>query len=175
MGQENPRLTESLKRNYAFIDGQNLHMNTAKKRRNPWKIDLVRFRLYLKKRHNVSKAYYFFGYPQESNEEIYKEIERTGFILVFRAHNSGMLGLKKGNVDADIIFHVLWKLYKRENFHKVVLVSGDGDFKLLVDALIEENKFEKILFPSSTNRSSLYKSLTNKYCTSLDKIQKRVP
>lgn len=60
------------------------------------------------------------------------------------------------------------RLYKKEDFHKIILVSGDGDYKLLVDFLIEENKFEKMLFPSKTNSSSLYKSLSNKFFDYLD-------
>lgn len=47
--------------------------------------------------------------------------------------------------DSDIIFHVMKKLYKKDNFNKVVLVSGDGDYRMLVDFLIAENRFEKIL------------------------------
>jgi len=79
-----------------------------------------------------------------------------------------MLGLKKGNVDSDIIFSVMKCLYKKENFNKVVLVSGDGDYSAMVDFLAEENKLEKVLFPSRKNRSSLYKSLSNKFFTYLD-------
>ena len=45
-------------------------------------------------------------------------------------------------------------LYKKELFDKVVLVSGDGDYKMLVDFLIEENKFKKILFPNEKFASS---------------------
>jgi uncharacterized LabA/DUF88 family protein len=60
------------------------------------------------------------------------------------------------------------RLYKREAFDRIVLVSGDGDFKMLVDFLIEENKFEKVLFPNRENRSSLYKALSNKFFAYLD-------
>ena len=42
---------------------------------------------------------------------------------------------------------------------KIVLVSGDGDYKLLVDFLIEEKKFKKILFPNKKFASSLYRQL----------------
>jgi uncharacterized LabA/DUF88 family protein len=89
-----------------------------------------------------------------------------------------MVGKKKGNVDSDIIFNVMKKLYKKEDFTKMILVSGDGDYKILVDFLIDENRFEKILFPDRQYRSSLYKGLTNKYFAYLDdkdiknKIQK---
>ena len=65
---------EKEKDNHAFVDGQNLYMNTTKKEIDPWKIDLARFRIYLEKKYNVSKAYYFLGYVQETNEELYEEI-----------------------------------------------------------------------------------------------------
>ena len=150
-------------KNIAFIDGQNLYMNTAKKEVDSWKINLVRFRIYLEKKYNVAKSYYFLGYVQESNQELYEEIQNAGFVLVFREHNPAMLGKKKGNVDSDIIFHVMKKMYKKENFAKIILVSGDGDYKLLVDFLIEKNKFEKILFPDKRFASSLYQKLGSEY------------
>ena len=74
-----------------------------------------------------------------------------------------MIGKKKGNVDSDIIFHIMKKLYKQETFSKVVLVSGDGDYKPIVDFLIEEKRFEKILFPDKKFASSLYKKLGSEY------------
>jgi uncharacterized LabA/DUF88 family protein len=155
-------------RSLAFIDGQNLYMSTAKREKDPWKIDLARFRVYLKEKYNVSEAYYFLGYVQEENQELYDEIQRAGFILKFREHNPAMIGKKKGNVDSDIIFHIMKKMYKKEYFDKIILVSGDGDYKLLVDFLIEESRFEKILFPNSDFASSLYKKLSNKYFLYLD-------
>ena len=54
-----------MKNNYAFIDGQNLYMGTAKRSVDPWKIDLARFRIYLEKKYNVEKAFYFLGYLDE--------------------------------------------------------------------------------------------------------------
>ena len=155
-------------KNLAFVDGQNLYVNTAKKEINPWRVDLARFRIYLEKEYNVDKAYYFLGYIQEANQELYEEIQDAGFVLIFREHNPAMIGKKKGNVDSDIIFHIMKKLYRQENFNKIILVSGDGDYKLLVDFLIEENKFEKILFPDRKYRSSLYKELSNNYFAYLD-------
>jgi len=161
-------------KNLAFIDGQNLHMGTAKREIDPWKIDLVRFRIYLNKKYNVDKAYYFLGYVQETNQELYEEIQKAGFILVFREHNPAMIGKKKGNVDSDIIFHIMKKIYKKEAFLKIVLVSGDGDYKLLVDFLIEENRFEKILFPNKKFASSLYKKLGSRYFDYLENIKAKI-
>ena len=90
--------------NLAFIDGQNLYMETAKRQINPWRIDLARFRVYLERKYDTERAYYFLEYVQEANQELYEDIQKAGFILVFREHNPAMRGKKKGNVDSDIIF-----------------------------------------------------------------------
>jgi len=166
--------------NIAYIDGQNLYMGTTK--RDPsWIVDLARFRIYLNKKYGVEKAYYYLGYVQENknSETLYEEIQSAGFILVFRQHNSAMIGEKKGNVDSDIIFSIMKRLYLKEDFEKIVLVSGDGDYKMLIDFLIENEKLEKILFPKQKFASSLYKSITRKYFDDLsksdirEKIEKR--
>ena len=160
-------------KNLAFIDGQNLHMGTAKREIDPWEIDLARFRVYLKEKYSVDKAYYFLGYVQETNQELYEEIQNAGFVLIFREHNPAMIGKKKGNVDSDIIFHIMKKMYKKEDFEKIVLVSGDGDYKLVVDFLIEEKRFEKILFPDLKRASSLYKKIGAAYFDALDAVDVR--
>ena len=154
---------ENENKNYAFIDGQNLYMGTAKREVDPWKIDLARFRIYLEKKYSVTNAYYFLGFVQEENQDLYEEIQHAGFVLIFREHNPAMIGKKKGNVDSDIIFQIMKKMYKKEDFEKIILVSGDGDYKLLVDFLIEEKRFEKILFPNCKFASSLYKELGSEY------------
>ena len=160
--------------NYAYIDGQNLYMGTAKSAPK-WSIDLARFRVYLSQKYHVTKAFYYLGYVQEGSqiEKLYEEIQSAGFVLVFRQHNSAMLGQKKGNVDADIIFNVMKRLYENEEFDNIVLVSGDGDYKMMVDFLIEEQRFEKILFPNSKFRSSLYKKISAQYYASLDQPDTR--
>lgn len=150
------------KPNIAYIDGQNLYMGTAKS--DPkWHIDLGRFRVYLREKYRVDRAYYYLGYVQDGQdyENLYESIQAAGFILVFREHNSAMVGKKKGNVDSDIIFSVMKRLYQAELFNEIVLVSGDGDYKMLVDFLIQEGRFAKILFPNRKYRSSLYKSLSS--------------
>ncbi len=154
--------------NYAFIDGQNLYMGTAKRDSDPWKIDLSRFRVYLERKYGVSKAFYFLGFLDESQQSLYEKIQSSGFILVFREHTSLMLGKKKGNVDSDLILYVMKKLYYKEDFNKVVLVSGDGDYKQLVDFLIKEEKLEKVLFPDAQRASSLYKKLGAPVFSALD-------
>jgi uncharacterized LabA/DUF88 family protein len=160
--------TENTINNLAFIDGQNLYMGTAKREVDPWKVDLGRLRVYLGRKYNVSRAYYFLGFLDESQQSLYEVIQSAGYILLFREHTSMMLGKKKGNVDSDIIFHVMKKMYDRENFNKIVLVPRDGDYKLLVDFLVSESRLEKILFPDGARASSLYKKLGSPCFAALD-------
>jgi uncharacterized LabA/DUF88 family protein len=162
--------------NYAFIDGQNLYLSTTNRKDTSWEVDLYKFRIYLREKYNVIKAFYFIGCLMGDKNGLYEEIQNAGYILVFREHNSSMLGKKKGNVDSDIIFDVMRRIYKQEQFNKIVLVSGDGDYKRLVDFLIEEKRFKKILFPDSDNRSSLYNSIGGEYFSSLSEkdIQRKI-
>src|SRR3990167_11219899 len=160
------------KNNLAFVDGQNVYMSTTTADK-PWRIDLARFRVYLRRKYGVEKVYYFLGFVQEKYQDLYDEIQSSGFILKFKEHNPAMLGVKKGNVDTDIVFYIMKMLYRKESFDNVVLVSGDGDYKLLVEFLIEERRFEKILFPNQMKASSLYKSIELKYRADLGAEQVR--
>lgn len=155
-------------KNYAFIDGQNLYMGITTVK-NPWKINFKKFRIFLKDKYHIEIAYYFLGFVIEEKRDLYTKIQEAGFVLVFREHNAAMIGKKKGNVDADIIFSIMKKLYQNEEFDRIVLVSGDGDYKRMVDFLIEEKKFRKVLFPNKKFASSLYKKLGSEYFDYLDK------
>ena len=119
--------------NLAFIDGQNLYRGTTESSRKSWKVDLSKFRIYLQNKYKVSKAYYFLGYVKEINHELYEKIQNAGFILMFREHNLAMLGKKKGNVDSDIIFHVMKKIYEQELFDKIIIVSGANGFTVAIN------------------------------------------
>ena len=122
--------------NQAFIDGQNLAIST-KCAKTPWVIDLKRFRTFLAERFNVSEAYYFIGAFDSSKQNLYSALQRFGYIVIFREHACGVLSHKKGNVDTDIVFLVMKKLVEKEDFDRVILVSGDGDYWRMVDYLIK--------------------------------------
>lgn len=152
--------------NLAFIDGQNLYLGT---KQDGWSIDLSKLKTYLQDRYGIKEAYYFIGYLQEENNELYKEIQKAGFIVIFKDHNEYAISKKKGNVDTDIVFEIMKNLIENTNFDKIVLVSGDGDYKKLVDYLVEKDRFKRILFPNGNKASSLYNKLDNKLKLSLDR------
>lgn len=152
--------------NEAFIDGQNLYMNT---KANGWKVDLQRFRVYLQEKYQVSRAYYFIGAADDNHLKLYQAIQEAGFILIFHKHSMDMVGHKKGNVDADIVFTVMSKIADREKFDKVILVSGDGDYYKTVDYLIGKGRFGRLLAPNYRSMSSLYREYVDRaYYSFLD-------
>lgn len=51
-------------KNLTYVDGQNLFMGTTK-REPSWKVDLARFRVFLREKYDVDQAYYFLGYVQD--------------------------------------------------------------------------------------------------------------
>ena len=51
--------------NYAFIDSQNLNLSI---RSLGWKLDFARFRIYLKEKYGVTKAFLFIGYVEGNND-----------------------------------------------------------------------------------------------------------
>jgi uncharacterized LabA/DUF88 family protein len=146
--------------NIAFIDGQNLHLGTQSE---GWKIDLYKFRIFLKDKYKIKEAYYFLGFLDEENQDLYNDLQKAGFIVTFREHNKKMQGTKKGNVDTDIVFEVMKNLIENDEMEKVVLVSGDGDYKKMVDYLIKKGVFFKLLFPNKRFASSLYKKLGSEF------------
>lgn len=137
--------------NFAFIDGQNLKMGLG------WNFHYKSFRQYLKDKYSISEAYYFLGY-KDDEKELYENLQKAGFILIFNTKGETLKSNKKGNVDVLLTFSAMKKLLEEGNkFDKIILVSSDGDYKPLVDYFLEKNKFKKILTPNIKETSSLYR------------------
>lgn len=144
-------------------------MRNAKK---PWKLDLIKFRIFLQDRFKCDKAYYFIGIEQEKNENLYKFLEHVGYEVVFREHDPKSKGSKKTNVDTDIVFSIMEHAYRKKDCEKIVLVSNDGDYKKTVSCLISDKKLCAIMFPSE-NSSRLYRKIKNDYIVKLYVIENR--
>ena len=65
--------------NYAFIDSQNLNLGVKSQ---GWKLDFLRFRVFLKDKYRVEKAFIFIGYIP-NNQSLYTELQKFGYIYVF--------------------------------------------------------------------------------------------
>jgi len=138
----------------AFIDAQNVTYGVSA---THWKLDWGKFRLFLRNKYGVSKAFLFIGYI-ESNADLYKSLQEQGFILIFKnvlEIQDGDTVTYKGNVDAELVLHTM---IEYPNYDKAVIVTGDGDFFCLIEYLEENDKLKKIITP---NRR--YSSLLRKY------------
>jgi uncharacterized LabA/DUF88 family protein len=146
---------------YAFIDSQNLNLGV---RSLGWKLDYRKFRLYLKNKYDVAKAFMFIGYL-DGNQHIYTELQKAGFILIYktavRFKQSGKM-IVKGNVDAELVLHAAAIEYP--NYDKAVIVTNDGDFICLLDFLERNGKLLKVIAPNK-KYSSLFRPHIKKIIT----------
>ncbi len=143
---------------FAYIDNQNLYMATHRAD-DPWDVDMRRFRVYLKEKYNVVRAYLFMGAFEISLQDMYLRFQEYGYLLIFREHGADLKGKKKGNVDVDLVFEMMRDNFTSAQMEEAVLVSGDGDYFRTVSYLMEMEKFGRLLLPSKKNASSLYKRL----------------
>src|SRR3990167_1990234 len=144
---------------YAFIDSQNLNLGTSKNiYRNKkliyrgWKLDFKKFRIYLRDKFRVEKAFLFIGYIKQ-NENLYRRLRRFGYELIFKPTVKDNQGKPKGNVDAELVLYSAAIEY--ENYDKAVIVSGDGDFYCLHEFLYKNKKLLRIIIPNEKSESSL--------------------
>ncbi len=140
--------------NYAFIDSQNVNLSIQSL---GWKLDFERFRVYLKDKYNVDRAYIFIGYV-EGNNQLYAHLQKMGYICIFKPTLVYKDGSTKGNCDAEL---VLQAMIDYKEYDKAVVVTGDGDFYCLVKYLIEKNKLETVIVPNRFRFSAL---LNFKFC-----------
>ena len=141
---------EEKENNYAFIDSQNLNLSI---RSLGWVLDFKRFRVYLKEKYSITKAYLFIGYI-EGNAVLYKSLQEAGFICIFKPTLVYKNGTTKGNCDAEL---VLQTMIEFGSFDKAILVTGDGDFYCLVKYLISQKKFKALMIPNQFKFSALLK------------------
>ena len=158
-------------RNAAYVDGQNLNLSTGS---DEWDVDWGELVRHLRERYGVGTVYYFPGYRKKVQEKMYEKMEQAGFTLVFKEYDETQTSVKKGDVDAFMMFTILTDLFERgDSFEKIVLISGDGDFYVLVKFLLERGRFEKMLLPTRKSASSLYVSLRSVYRDYLDRSDVR--
>lgn len=133
--------------NFAFIDSQNLNLGV---RSLGWRVDYRKFRLYLRNKYDIREAYMFIGLVT-SNQNLYTELQKARFILIFKPTVRYFVNGKetvKGNVDAELVLHAA--AIQFPNYDKAVIVSGDGDFACLIEFLLGRGKLLKLLTPNGT-------------------------
>jgi len=153
--------------NYAFIDSQNLNLATQGL---GWKIDWKRFRAYLSDKYSVTKAYLFIGFMEE-HADLYKSLLEKGFILIFKPTLKYRDGTTKGNCDAEL---VLQAMIDKEEYDRAVIVTEDEDFYCLIDYLVKQKKFEKLLVPNQKKYSALLKKFDSQYLAFVSDLKEKL-
>lgn len=130
---------------YAFIDASNIIYGT---RDEGWKVDFRKLYKYLTERYKCKKIYYFGGQDHKNlkQQKFYKLLDKIGYDLklkpvkIFR-DNLGQI-VRKANCDVDLTFYAMRDL---EKFNRVIFLSGDGDFEILLKHFIKLHK-EVVVF-----------------------------
>lgn len=148
-------MNNSKEKNYAFIDSQNLNLVIKDL---GWTLDFRKFRIYLKDKYRVKKAFLFLGYIAKY-QHLYNELSAYGYILVFKPVIQNHDGKIKGNIDAELVMNAMREL---NNFNKAIIVSGDGDFYCLIEYFEELHKLKAILIPNQKSSSSLLERFSTK-------------
>lgn len=102
--------------NFAFIDSQNLNLAI---RSLGWKLDFKKFRIYLKDKYHITKAFLFIGYLP-GNESLYSFLQESGYICIFKPTMELPNKTVKGNVDAELVLHTM---IQYQNFDQAVIVT----------------------------------------------------
>lgn len=138
--------TKKQPNNYAFIDSQNLNLGVKS---SGWTLDFRKFRLYLKNKYGVNKAYLFIG-QMAGQASLYDRLQNMGYHLIFKPTTEYVVDGKtmvKGNVDAELVLYAAAKVI--DDYDKAIIVSGDGDFHCLAEYLIEKDKLLHLMVPNN--------------------------
>lgn len=84
-------------------------------------------------------------------------MQSFGYILVFKPTLQGAKGKIKGNVDAELVLHVMKEM---PHYDKALIVSGDGDFCCLIEYLKKMNKLLNLMIPDVNQYSSLLRKFS---------------
>ena len=87
---------------------------------------------------------------------MYTNLQKDGYILVFKPTLKLPDGRSKGNVDAELVLHTL---IEYPNYDKALIITGDGDFYCLVEYLLKTDKLLKLMIPNKENYYSLFRKM----------------
>ncbi|OGM93183.1 hypothetical protein A2372_02135 [Candidatus Wolfebacteria bacterium RIFOXYB1_FULL_54_12] len=138
------------KKNFAYIDGNNLYRGTGN---DGWSVDMYRLRRWLSDKYGVVCAYYFIGLVPKQ-KDLYTALQKAGFTLIFKEVVYNGSGEAKGNCDADLVLQSSVDAFEN-NCDKQVLVTSDGDYAGLVKFLQTKEKLEVVISPSKVEKCSI--------------------
>jgi uncharacterized LabA/DUF88 family protein len=135
-----------------------------------WRLSWKRFRQYLARRYDVTTAYLFLGFVPE-NQDLYRSLQKGGYVLVFKEVTYREDGKPKGNVDAELVLQAMIDYPK---YDQAVIVTSDGDFACLVRHLRQHHKLRIVLSPKRQHCSALLKKAAQGYIRYLDQVRAHI-
>ncbi len=138
----------------AFIDGANLHSGSQEL---GFKIDYKKFYGWLKQKYQLTEVCLFLGFVSY-RKNYYTELEKYGYRLIFKETVINRDGKTKGNCDAELILEAVSGFYEKA-FDSCVIISGDGDFRCLIDFLKKRSSILAVLCPAKSKSSYLIRKI----------------
>lgn len=120
---------------FAFIDAANLFYGGVKSL--GWRIDYQKLLVYLQGKYSAEKIFYFAGVDgNESRLRFYKKLENFGYQLCLKPvkeyiETDGWIR-RKANCDVELTFYLMKQIH---NYQRVILLSGDADFLMVLEHL----------------------------------------
>lgn len=130
----------SVDNTYAFIDASNIIYGT---RNEGWKVDFKKLFKYLTQRYKSKKIYYFAGQDIKNldQQKFYKILAQIGYKLILKPvkifNQIDGSKVRKANCDVDLTFYAMRDIQK---YNQALFLTGDGDFKILLEHLITIKK-----------------------------------
>ena len=106
-------------------------------------LDFARFRVYLKEKYGVTKAFLFIGFV-EGNNDLYVSLQSAGFLCI----SNRRWNTKTARPKATAMPTCPSRNDRVSHYDKAIIVTGDGDFYCLVQYLIERGNFERVIIPN---------------------------
>lgn len=139
-------------KSYGYVDGANLDRGAKALGVD---LDYKKFYGWMRQKYKLDAVYLFLGLVPRY-VKLYEYLQQCGFILIFKETVANSKGEVKGNCDAELVLKMISQFYEQDIVNHV-LVSGDGDFRCVVDFLTERKQDVFILAPDKNKCSVLLK------------------
>jgi uncharacterized LabA/DUF88 family protein len=158
---------------YAFIDASNIIYGT---RNEGWKVDFKKLLSYLRERYKCKKVYYFAGIDSNNSKQkkFYELLEKFGYDLILKPvkiyYQPDGGKVRKANCDVDLTFYAMRDF---ERFDRVMFLSGDGDFEVLLKYFVKKKK-EVIILANAKRTAKEVKMLQGVQFNDLKVLEKTI-
>ncbi|MBI2410748.1 MAG: NYN domain-containing protein [Candidatus Kerfeldbacteria bacterium] len=161
---------------YAFIDASNIIYGTVTRDGEDWKLDFEKLYQYLQERYQVEKIFYFGGLDEKNikQQKFYTKLDEMGYItvlkpVIYHKQSNGQVR-RKANCDVDLTFYAMRTLGQ---YSGMILMSGDGDFCILLEYLLEKNRTVRVIANTQKTARNI-KQLVGAHFTDINHLKRKL-